>query len=462
MRSIFNSGVTRARSMAWVAWFVYVGVASALELGVGTPPAHSRLWLALALGAGGGLFLVRLHPRRIPVLNYHSVSARTEWLQLGSRLSLSLEEFERQLAYLERHGYRTLFISEVSGWLSGETRMKRRARYVALTFDDGYADNWMAALPLLRRYGMKATVFVSTGFIREAAECRPTIESVGFKGASDLDWSGYLTWPELLAMQASGLIEIQSHGHDHARVFTGPDLQGFLGPGRGNVWMLWNQRPETKPEWWRVLASDRSLWGQPVFRQAPALAHRAYRPDAGAVERLMSRAAAQGGTLFDKPDWERRLREEWVRTLREQGDRGGLERTEEYERRLEEDLGKSRQLLASRLGRPVKFLCWPENEFSALGERVARRLGFKATVSNRHQSLNIRGRDEDRIVRVFVGGSVAGFRVACLDYAAFVLELKVFAGWYVLYPLLAVMHQSGKMVHALRRLCRCRRDSLSM
>ena len=34
-----------------------------------------------------------------------------------------------------------------------------------LTLDDGYLDNWVFVLPLLRRYGMRATVFVSSEFI---------------------------------------------------------------------------------------------------------------------------------------------------------------------------------------------------------------------------------------------------------------------------------------------------------
>jgi len=459
MGAIFKNGATSARMAAW-AWWVLLWIAiTGVTLFVDTMPGWTRLYLLTAFGLGSGLILVRLRPRKIPVLNYHSVSADPEWLQIGDRVSLTPTAFERQLAYLARQGYQSLFVSEVHTLLAGCHNPESQVKHVALTFDDGYADNWIAAFPLLRKYGIKATIFVSTGFIADADRCRPTI---GEAIPDALDWSGYLTWPELRAMQTSGLVEIQSHGGSHSRVFSGPELQGFVGPGKPNLWLLWNNRPETRKGWWRELEDDRSLWGHPVFRQAPALAHRAYHPDPDAVASLMSWAGGAGRAVFAGSDWERCLFEEWRRERHVHGAPGSREGREEYERRVEEDLGESRKILERELGVMVDVLCWPENCFSEEGEQMARRIGYLATVSNRHRSRNVVGEAPESIVRVFIGGRAAGVKSPLLDYVAFILELKVFEGWYNWYPVLAVMHLARKVMFTARRVCSCRRDYLSI
>jgi hypothetical protein len=150
---------------------------------------------------------------------------------------------------------------------------------------------------------------------------------------------------------------------------------------------------------------------------------------------------ARNAEAFSTPDWERRAREEWDRYGRDSAGRGEWESRSDCDRRIEMDLATARRTLREKLGMESAILCWPENAFSIEAEAIARRLGCVATVSNRHDSRNAPGEAPDRIVRVFVGRCVPGVRSPLCDMACFVLEMKVFEGWYLAYPLLFVLHR---------------------
>jgi peptidoglycan/xylan/chitin deacetylase (PgdA/CDA1 family) len=97
--------------------------------------------------------------RRLPVLMYHHVGpARSGTLR---ELTVSSEKFERQVRWLARRGYVGILPSDWLRWLREGTGLPERP--VLMTFDDGYADLTEHALPVLRRYGFGAVVFVVTG-----------------------------------------------------------------------------------------------------------------------------------------------------------------------------------------------------------------------------------------------------------------------------------------------------------
>jgi peptidoglycan/xylan/chitin deacetylase (PgdA/CDA1 family) len=94
------------------------------------------------------------------VLMYHRVvlddcDPITRRLLVGA---ITRSAFERQLDYLVRH-YQVVSLREIV------ERREQAAGLVALTFDDGYADNLWNALPALRARGLSATVFVTSGYL---------------------------------------------------------------------------------------------------------------------------------------------------------------------------------------------------------------------------------------------------------------------------------------------------------
>ena len=141
----------------------------------GSPPPEP--WaprVALALGAdrwmasigerialprpGSTLGLRRRLKSPFQILIYHRVTPSRLAFAIDAR---PVEQFDRQMRILAR-SYRVLPLVEILA-RSREGTLPPRA--LAVTFDDGYADNYEHALPVLRKHGIPATVFVVTGCI---------------------------------------------------------------------------------------------------------------------------------------------------------------------------------------------------------------------------------------------------------------------------------------------------------
>src|SRR5579859_480467 len=113
------------------------------------------------------------------------------------------------MAYLNQHRYTPITVTQfAAALLQKDPRLPRRP--VVLTFDDGFADFYTEALPILKRYAFPATLYVATAFIngtsrwlqREGEMARPM-----------------LTWEQLSEISASG-IECGGHSHSHPQLDT--------------------------------------------------------------------------------------------------------------------------------------------------------------------------------------------------------------------------------------------------
>jgi peptidoglycan/xylan/chitin deacetylase (PgdA/CDA1 family) len=67
------------------------------------------------------------------------------------------------MAYLAMHSYRVLSMAEVVECCANRNPVEKRT--VVLTFDDGYANNHSEVLPVLKKYGFRATFYIATGFV---------------------------------------------------------------------------------------------------------------------------------------------------------------------------------------------------------------------------------------------------------------------------------------------------------
>ena len=148
----------------------------------------------------------------IPVVMYHHIAPTDR------DLNVSPEIFESHLQTLYNKGWKTLSGEEFLFFLQHKKEKPRKC--VLLTFDDGFADNYVYAYPLLKKYNMKAMLFVATDFIEDAEIKRdpfvPRTHSDAWKLAfTEQRPEVMCTWKELEEMDKSGTFDIQSHGMSH-------------------------------------------------------------------------------------------------------------------------------------------------------------------------------------------------------------------------------------------------------
>ena len=92
---------------------------------------------------------------KIPILMYHSIQTVTKSTVMRS-LHVSPKRFRLQMLLLKIMGYKGLSLRELRPYLEG----KRTGKVVGISFDDGYQNNLINAMPILKRYNFTATCYI--------------------------------------------------------------------------------------------------------------------------------------------------------------------------------------------------------------------------------------------------------------------------------------------------------------
>ncbi len=136
-----------------------------------------------------------------PILMYHSVSSAAS---RGFRpFTVSPEKFEEHIRFIRESGYRSWTVSGLMEALKQDKRHAQNA--VLLTFDDGFEDFHSAALPVLMRHGVTATLYVTAGYAGGSSEW---LSGCG-EAARPM-----LSWKQIGEISALG-IEIGAHTMTH-------------------------------------------------------------------------------------------------------------------------------------------------------------------------------------------------------------------------------------------------------
>jgi peptidoglycan/xylan/chitin deacetylase (PgdA/CDA1 family) len=158
---------------------------------------------------------------------YHSISDETETGQPYYWINTSPALFAQHMQYLADHDYQVIPLSTAVQMIRENSKLQTpnsnrvpsqsaskqstnnpsplaHQRQVVLTFDDGYADFYTHAFPILKQYGFTATVFLPTAFIGNGEQ--------GLRGKP------HLTWEQVRELQAAGLT-FGSHTVNHPQLY---------------------------------------------------------------------------------------------------------------------------------------------------------------------------------------------------------------------------------------------------
>lgn len=151
----------------------------------------------------------------LPIIVYHQIRASGDDPPDGQTV-ISLKQFESHMGFLHDQGYTTLSMDEVVRFLKGR---RFPAKSIAIHFDDGWKSQ-SAALPVLRRFGFKASFWIIPG------------RGIG---APEMDWD------ELRTLAKSPGFEVLSHTmtHPYQEHDTLPDWMAGTIPDKGPQQAEW-------------------------------------------------------------------------------------------------------------------------------------------------------------------------------------------------------------------------------
>jgi len=139
----------------------------------------------------------------VPILTYHRFGRH------ANKLTITPDAFAEQLQYLRDHDYRVIPLHDLAGFVDGKRGLPRRS--VVITIDDGYQSAYKIAFPILRKFGVPATILIYSDYIGH----------------------GGLTWSQMKEMLASGLVTIQAHSKTHRNL---TDRSGASTGGASESW----------------------------------------------------------------------------------------------------------------------------------------------------------------------------------------------------------------------------------
>ncbi len=318
---------------------------------------------------------------RVPAIMYHSVGIPYEGWHWNF-LTCPYKVFKDQIKWLDRAGYYTLNFQELYDYVMNDKPIKEKS--VFLTFDDGYLDNYMFVYPLLKKYGMKGTIFVNPDFVDKTSGLRKTIDD--YQSIEEIKPSscvGFCNWDELRKIDSEGVLDVQSHAKTHDWYPISDKIIDFRHPEDTFIWMDWNEFPKEK-YLLQCIDKQKVKLGSAVFENEKSLSSPRVFINPDFQKSLQTYVRDNGGkSFFQNSNWKdllvttsEELRKKMKVVMKE-------ETHEEYLERIEFELKFTKNIIEKELNKKVNFLCWPGGSGTTEGVKIADRLGYLMSTAAR-------------------------------------------------------------------------------
>lgn len=280
----------------------------------------------------------------IPILMLHSINDHPNDSPMGD-LSVSSKGLEAYMKVFSKWNYQMISMDDFIN-----NRFDANKNYVVLTFDDGYKDNLTVAMPILKKYGAHATIFVNPSY-------------ASFESDVSSDW-GFMTWDEVIEANNSGVFDIQAHTMTHEFVFTSDKIVDYYTPDkyRKYYWLAWMLYPDS-PNMWNGEANkykDMIPVGYPIFEFGRRISNKKFIPSADYIDFIIDCYKNEKLEVIDQYTEEH----------------GKYESDEDYQKYVIWEISECKSILEVKLNHSIHTICFPGGGYTDFALDVAKNNGY--------------------------------------------------------------------------------------
>ena len=277
-------------------------------------------------------------------LMYHSIDSEK------NKGGIFIDEFEEHIKWIKDK--KTFKMEELKG-----LDYTLPPNSILITFDDGYKNNYTLAFPILKKYNIKATIFLNTKFIEKD--------------------EAYLNWDEIREMYESGLIDFQLHTHSHQLTVKDIEVLAFYDNEsspyfkRESYSLFFDGNYDEKKD-------AKKLNGLPVFKLRSKISIPGYKPKKNFVEKYRSIVELQ------ENKFEKEKKKFLNRLFKEKKDEFFDKISEEqFKETVKFEILENKKIISEKLGKVPDCLAYPWGHRYKGNREDIKKLGVDVFITTR-------------------------------------------------------------------------------